>query len=429
VKPYRWFVGWLAIVLLLSGCGSKARSVETQVTATSEEGVPPTPLPALPTSNVILMDGELVAIYPSLKLAFSGNVSAKLLTLNVEVGQRVKSGELIAILDDGELSKAIRDAQLALDRAREDKAQAGADNEEKYQREMGDADKKYRREMKDADDKYEREKDEAGEALETAEHNLQRAKMEPPTTAVEEARVNLGRAQVAETKAADDYKQALDRPWEPQRFRDSLYKEWQQRIADRELAELRYQDALISLQVYYLDLEAKEREVERARENLAKVERDEVERDEVERETNLTSYERTIEDAEDELAQARENLENARLYAPWDALLLSIDTSVGATVSSGTPIVTLLNVEDLYFVTENLSERHVTQLRKGQQANITLRAYPDTVIAGQVDVVIPKMERKADSDPRFVAHVRLDESELDLLPGMTGRVEIVTEDE
>jgi multidrug efflux pump subunit AcrA (membrane-fusion protein) len=71
----------------------------------------------------------------------------------------------------------------------------------------------------------------------------------------------------------------------------------------------------------------------------------------------------------------------------------------------------------------------VAQLRKGQRAEITLRTYPDAVIGGQVDTVIPKLDRKADTEARFVAYIRLDESELDLLPGMTGRVEIVTGEE
>jgi multidrug resistance efflux pump len=98
-------------------------------------------------------------------------------------------------------------------------------------------------------------------------------------------------------------------------------------------------------------------------------------------------------------------------------------------VGSGTPIVTLLNVQELYFATENLGERHVAQLRKGQRAEITLRAYPDSAIAGQVETVVPKMDRQTDSDARFVAYIRLEESDLDLLPGMTGRMEIVTEEE
>jgi multidrug efflux pump subunit AcrA (membrane-fusion protein) len=89
----------------------------------------------------------------------------------------------------------------------------------------------------------------------------------------------------------------------------------------------------------------------------------------------------------------------------------------------------MLNLEGLYCRTENLSERHVAQLRQGQRVNITLRTYPDDTVTGQVAAIVPQTERQSDSEARFVAIIRLDGSELDLLPGMTGRVEIVTGDE
>jgi multidrug resistance efflux pump len=71
----------------------------------------------------------------------------------------------------------------------------------------------------------------------------------------------------------------------------------------------------------------------------------------------------------------------------------------------------------------------VAQLEPGQHAEITLRSYPDVTLTGQVDVVLPKTDRTGETDARFVAYILLDESELDLLPGMTGRVEVVTGDQ
>ena len=90
--------------------------------------------------------------------------------------------------------------------------------------------------------------------------------------------------------------------------------------------------------------------------------------------------------------------------------------------------MTLLNVTDMYFITENLSERHVAQIEMDQRANITLRTYPETVIAGTVAVIVPNEGRQTDADARFTAYIRLDPNQLDLLPGMTGRVEIVVGD-
>jgi multidrug resistance efflux pump len=413
VKQARWFLGLLTLVVLLSACQGGppgAQMVEGAPTPAGLAGTP-TPLPELPAGRVILMDGELKAASPSLKLTFAGNVNAELLTLNVTIGQRVERGDLIAALDDGDLQQAIVDAQLTLDRATEDRDKAQSDAEEQYQRQVEDAEEKYEREVLDAQ-----------RSLESAQAALERAKMQPPTTSVAEAKANLAKALDQQAQAHDEYKKALDRPWEPQRIRDSLYKDWQERIVERELAELRLQDAQIALDVYYLDLAQKQKDVADAEEDLARVTKDTVERE------DILSYERAVEDAERVLSDTEEALEDARLYAPFDGLVVSIDVNVGSEVSSGTPIVTLIDLEHLYFVTENLSERHVAQIGPGQEANITLRAYPDTVLTGQVDSVIPQ-EQVAGAEARFAAYIRPDETELDLLPGMTGRVEVVTEEE
>jgi multidrug resistance efflux pump len=358
------------------------------------------------------MDGELVAASPSLKLSFPGNVAGELLALQVRVGQRVEAGDLIAALDDDELQATVQEAQLDLDRAVEDMQKAESDAQEDYERQVQEADKRYRDELREAE-----------RALESAQDALQRAKMQPPTTALAEAKSNLATALDEEAQAYDEYKQALDRPWEPQRIRDALYKDWQRRIAERDLAELRLKDAQVSLEAYYFDLEIKAKDVERAEADLAGVEMDLVEREET------LSYARAVDDAQRKLDDALRAVKDARLYAPWDGLVISIDANVGSEVTSGTAIVTMINLEQLYFVTDNLSERHVAQLAPGQRANITLRAYPDTVLHGQVDTVIPRSERTADAEAPFVAYIQLDETALNLLPGMTGRVEVITEEE
>lgn len=310
------------------------------------------------------------------------------------------------------MQEAVDDAQLALDRAIEDRDKGKADEEETYQTQLEEAQERYEDDLRQAQ-----------QTLSTAQAALARAQVQPPTTAVAEAQANLDGALDMEAQAYDEYKKALDRPWEPQSIRDSLYKEWQQRIEDRALAELRLQDAEISLQIHYMDLEAKKEDVTRAKEDLARVEVDEVNR-----ETSL-AFDRAVEDAQDTLSEAQQALTDARLTAPWDGLVTALEANVGAEVTSGTTVVTVINLEHLVFVTSNLSERHIAQLRPGQVANVTLRTYPDMALSGEVESIVPQSQSAGGTEAHFAAYIRLKETDLDLLPGMTGRVEVMTDKE
>jgi len=440
VKRFRWAIACLVIAWLLSGCGIGGRA---EVVSPTEGGADvgstgetliveaqagqATAAPALAVSlaaNVILVDGELVARYPLLKLSFAGGATGALLTCPVRVGQTVKQGELLATLDDTELRQAVDEAQKTLTRALQDKEKADADAESKYQRELQDAEDKYQREVDSAEAQYQSDLRAAQRALYSAQQALEQARMQPPTTSLAEAEANLAQALDQEAQAADNYKQALDRPWEPQSIRDSLYREWQTRIKERELAQLKLQDARIALQVYNMDLKSKEQDVEDARVDLAAVKQDTTKKDVVEKDVNL-SYDRAVEDARQKLEDAKEGLKKANLIAPWDGLVYSVDAAVGETIGSGTPVVSMLSLRDLYFVTQNLSERHVSQIEPGQKAQVTLRAYPDVALSGQVEALRPQLDRKTDSEARFAAYIRLDENTLSLLPGMTGRVEIL----
>jgi len=367
--------------------------------AAGEQATPlPTPSITPPAQNAIPLDGELVSLYPPLEVAFPSGVSGRLLALHVRLGQRIKVGDLVATLDDDELQKAVQAAQLVLEEAKEAQAEAEREVKEKAER------------------AYQRAIEEAQWALDIAQHNLLIAEMRPPTTAVAKAQVILDRARDQEALAAEAYKQALDRPWEPQSVRDGLYRAWQEQITSRELAELDLKDVQVALQVYNMNLEVSKRVVERAEARLAGIEKE-----------VAPVSEEAVARAERALADAQELLTYVQLYAPRDGLVVGINAMEGSVVDGGTSILSLVETDDLYFVTTSLDERHAALLRSGQQARITLRFYPDAAISGKVDVVIPLVGQQ--SGARFAAYIRLvDKGGVDLLPGMTGRAEIAIGD-
>ncbi|MFN2286180.1 MAG: HlyD family secretion protein, partial [Anaerolineae bacterium] len=313
----------LIIVVLVAGCARVVEAPTGAVTVEAEATVESTPLPDTTVGKMVVADGRLASPFPSLPLGFSGGVSGDVITITVRAGDVVTAGDVLARLDDADLQLAVDSAQLALDRAVLDREQAEA----QWEQDVADAQL----------------------SLETAQRALETSRLQYSSTSVEEATTALEHWREAEADAKSAYETPLFGDYTPDDIKESNYKAWQNAIRERELAEMRLRDARNARGVRALDIEAREQDVAQAERKLAALE-----------EGIAPTYDRAIEDAERELAKAQAALDNAVLVAPWDAIVLSIDVAPKATVGAGTPVLTLLNVEDgLRFVSENLSEQHV----------------------------------------------------------------------
>ncbi len=396
MKVFRKVLILVAAAVVLTGCCARATQTQVQVgepPVGAEATLRPTLAPVA-AGKTVTADGALLSPYPSVALGFSGGVSGRVLTVTVKAGDAVQAGDVLALLDDADLQREVDKAQLALDRALADREQALA----QWERDVADAEK----------------------ALADAERTLATARLQYSDTSLEEARNNLKWAQKSESDRKAEYEKAQTM-WPPIPV-DSYRDSWHRAIDERAMAEKRLADAENAYQAEALELKEYESDVAKA------------ERDLVALEGGIdASYDHAIEDAEIELAEAQEALENARLAAPWEAIVLSVDAAPGATVGADTSVVTLLDVEDgLRFVTQNLSEQHVANVYPGQRAVVTLRTFAETPLEGTVEAVVPQMDEEEAVDARFTVRVRLaptdPSSGLRLLPGLTGRVEIYTQD-
>ena len=397
----RWIAGLrIALLMVVGGIWGMVACSPTpssemiaEITAVSEAGVetPEATLPPVIVGRTVVGDGKLASPYPKLSLSFGGDVGGEVLSVTVQAGDVVQIGDLLALLDDHDLQQAVDDARRTLDRAMIDRDRA----QRKWEQDIADAE----------------------QALADAQRALNKAQLEFSETSLEEARTNLELAQKAEHDRKWEYDEA-QRAWPPRPL-DMYYDAWQRAIRDRELAEMRLADAQDSQRASYLQLETLQADVAKAERALEALQ-----------DGLDPSYERAIEDARLELEKAQEALTHARLVAPWDAIILSVDVSPGAEVNAQTAIVTVLNVQDgLRFVTQKLSEQHITNVYPGQRALVTLRAFPEATIEGVVEAVIPQLVEGTEANATeayFTVQVRLMPTDLRLLPGMTGRVEIFT---
>ena len=125
------------------------------------------------------------------------------------------------------------------------------------------------------------------------------------------------------------------------------------------------------------------------------------------------------------LSRAQEQRELATLTAPLTGTITTVSVIEGVDVGPGSPIAMLTVTDPLRFVTSNLSERYIGDIALGDQASLTLTAYPEK----QIPATISRIDRQGTRDQRgeVVFEVSLDlepEGEIGLYAGMTGRAEI-----
>ncbi len=129
------------------------------------------------------------------------------------------------------------------------------------------------------------------------------------------------------------------------------------------------------------------------------------------------------------LAVQREKL---TVRSPLDGLVVSSAARVGELVAPGAPLLTIADLGRLY-LTVFVPEDEIGRVRLGQQASITVDAYPGRTIAGSVSYLSPRAEftpksvqtQKERVSTVFAVRIRVGTGELTLIPGMPADVTLL----
>lgn len=139
--------------------------------------------------------------------------------------------------------------------------------------------------------------------------------------------------------------------------------------------------------------------------------------------------------AEATLTAARDHLSKTRFEAPFDGVVSALDVEQGEIVVTGTmnnPGTQILVVSDLsrMLVKADVDETDVVDLKKDQQARISVDAIPDTTFGGTVTEIGNTAKRSVTSSvegqTNFEVQVVFDEHVPQIRPGMTADVDIAT---
>ena len=388
-----------------------------------------TEVPAL----TVLADGQIRNGKPALPLTFE--TSGKLLVVHVAAGDEVKAGDVIATLDDKTLQESVRSAELRLQSAKNSLLQAEGERE------------RLRTWEPDASAVTIAEAN-----ITSAESNLANAKTQDAASGSSLTSVNIQiqQAQREVDSAQESYDNAFSpgREWEVQ-YNDEVCENrngieqclgitYAERIKnDREFATSRLQNAKEQLQIAYSNYNIQaaqssgntavgaESQLVAAREELARAQKGPTDAELAAAELNVSNATLTLEQEQFALAQAQDALVKAEIVAPWDGTVLSVDAAAGGLVGAGTPVVTLIDMSGLEFITTNLSERDLNQIEVGQAARITLKSYPNQPIDATVARIDLTANGTVGDAAIFPVILRFESPDFTVRQGMTGRVEIL----
>ncbi|MGE5607512.1 MAG: efflux RND transporter periplasmic adaptor subunit [Bacteroidota bacterium] len=100
--------------------------------------------------------------------------------------------------------------------------------------------------------------------------------------------------------------------------------------------------------------------------------------------------------------QAKNQLEDTRIRAPFSGQIGFTNATLGGMVSPGTPLLSVVDLSTV-FVTVNLSDSYISQTRIGQAAQISLSSFPGQTFNGKVAQIAPAADKTSKTFPVKIA--------------------------
>jgi len=422
----RWIaLGLGVLVVLITAIVVSQRLGNARAATTSLQTAPAQRTTLVATVNAA---GNIQA-HEQLTLNFQ--VAGQVSKINVSVGDKVKTGQVLAELDATDLAFQVQQSEIALKiaQARLAMTKRGADPND----------------------------------IAAAKARLDAAKRSGPTAAdiaAARARLESARKNLADVQSGVDpvtkARQALDKAkndlWAAQIERDGIAGQVESgragryqldaaniRVANAELAVQQAQqayDAAVASQTN-TPLAQAEAQVREAEASLAKLLNTTNLQDVAAAEASykkllegptaedLLIAEANVETAQINLEQARLKLKNAQLVAPFDGTVTAVNIQRGQQVGSNTNAITLASTEHLE-ISVNMAEVDLPKLQVGQEVQITLDAVPGKILNGKVTQIAPAgvLQQGVVNYPITVTLTDLDPL---VRPGMTANVTVIVE--
>jgi multidrug resistance efflux pump len=379
----------MALAVWLAACGQSSAA----------EPTPAAPAEIVPA--VVSASGKLLpASWASLSFQIGGQVTA----VNVQAGDAVQAGDVLAQLDDTDARLAVAQAEAALAMAEAQLAQltAGPQPEE-----IAAAEQSVRS---------------AEAAVWAASAQLAQLQAGARAADIAAAEAVVAAAALEQKTAQDAYDRIkeIGGPLEEQ-ARAALNAATQNALA----AQKRLDQLIAGATPNELDAARANVAAARAQQAAAQAQLDRLRAGATDEQIAVAEAGVAQAQAARDAAQAQRA--KAQLVAPFDGTAGAMLIHLGESITPGQPAVTLGDVSTLRVETTDLSEIDVARVREGQPVKVTFDALAGTAFAGQVARIAP-MSTSSQGGVNYTVIVDLDEIDPALRWGMTAFVDVQVEE-
>ena len=376
---YSWLIALVLILIVGTGCAETPSAPQDQ---------PPSTV-AVDRGDVqqtVSAPGTLVGMR---KMTLSVGASGRLAELNVRPGDHVKAGDVLASLDTADLELKVAQAELTYlkqqltysSTVQPDPAAVAA----------------ARAELNSASAAYEAAQ---------KEYALKDDQFASKCVAYENAKDNLARAQAAYDSVANDWKaRNYAIYYQRKEMLEQVRKAYDFALASCNLATSSINDTQVKSTLAQL-VEANNQLNELTNPPDEKV----------------LAAKADLELARLALEEAKRQLNNAELVAPFDGVVIEVKAKVGANVGADAGVLVLMDPNAVE-VEAQVIEEDLPLVQAGQPATFFFDARPEVEASGAVARIVPK--RSSGDRPQYPVYLTVDDLPAGLAPGMTVDASIV----
>ncbi|MBN1815656.1 MAG: efflux RND transporter periplasmic adaptor subunit [Anaerolineae bacterium] len=379
---------FVLLTLCLAACNGESGN---QVAPTQAPDANPVYQPAV---GSITANGTLL---PARQVALSFGVGGNVESVEVEVGENVQAGQTLAALDATDLQRAVAQAELELETAQTRLAQLQTQATPVPERVIA-----------------------ATAAISSTQAALTQAHIQASQRGNYDVidSYALEQAERALQDAQNEYDKVLNNPskssWAPS----------SPQADDLEDARDHYNVVLAQYRIRVADY-GYAAAIASAEAQLAQAQLTLYEAQHPIRPEALALAQLDVERARQTLEATQADLGRAVLSASFDGVVSAASVSVGEWAGPGVLAVELLDVSSWRIETKNVGELQIARVRVGQEVRVRVNAFQDTVLSGRV-VTISPVAVVQQGDTTYTLMIELEPTDLDLRPGMTAQVEILT---